>query len=65
MTFLDSTNIRAHHKAAGAEKRGSTARSEMYARRLAVSRRLGHKSLCDRRGAWAGYCLCARTRAGA
>jgi transposase len=35
MTFLDGTNIRAHHKAAGAEKRGSTARNEMCARRLA------------------------------
>ena len=36
MTFLDGTNIRAHHKAAGAQKRGSTARSEMCARRLAA-----------------------------
>jgi transposase len=36
MTFLDGTNIRAHHKAAGAEKRGSTADSEMCARRLAA-----------------------------
>src|SRR5438270_3849363 len=27
MTFLDGTNIRAHQKAAGAEKGGSTARS--------------------------------------
>src|SRR4051812_47609255 len=36
MTFLDGTNIRAHHKAAGAEKRGSTANSEMCARRLAA-----------------------------
>ena len=35
MTLLDGTNIRAHHKAAGAEKRGSTADSEMCARRLA------------------------------
>ena len=35
MTFIDGTNIRAHHKAAGAKKRGSTAKSEMYARRLA------------------------------
>src|ERR1044072_3066672 len=34
MTFLDGTNIRAHHKAAGAQKRGSTAVSEMCARRL-------------------------------
>jgi transposase len=30
------TNIRAHHKAAGAEKRGSTARSATCARRLAA-----------------------------
>ena len=36
MTFLDGTNIRAHHKAAGAKKRGSTASSEMCARRLAA-----------------------------
>jgi hypothetical protein len=36
MTFLDGTNIRAHHKAAGAKKGGSTANSEMCARRLAA-----------------------------
>jgi hypothetical protein len=36
MTFIDGTNIRAHHKAAGAEKRGSTADSAMCARRLAA-----------------------------
>jgi transposase len=35
ITFLDGTNIRAPHKAAGAEKRGSTAGSEMCAKRLA------------------------------
>ena len=28
MAFLDGTNVRAHHKAAGAQKGGSTARSE-------------------------------------
>lgn len=40
MTFIDGTNIRAHQKAAGAQKRGSTARStarnEMCAKRLAA-----------------------------
>jgi transposase len=36
MTFMDGTTIRAHHKAAGAEKRGSTARSEMSVRRWAA-----------------------------
>ena len=36
MTFLDGTTIRAHQKAAGAEKRGPTARSETSARRLAA-----------------------------
>ena len=36
MVFLDGSNIRAHHKAAGAQKGGSTARSEMTAKRLAV-----------------------------
>ena len=35
MTFLDGTNIRAHHKAAGAEKRGAMAESEICAKRLA------------------------------
>ena len=29
MTFIDGTNIRAHQKAAGAQKRGSTVRNEM------------------------------------
>jgi transposase len=36
MSFIDGTNIRAHHKAAGAQKRGSTASSERCARRLAA-----------------------------
>jgi transposase len=34
MSFIDGTNIRAHHKAAGAEKRGSTARNATCVRRL-------------------------------
>src|ERR671916_2875927 len=36
MTFIDGTTIRAHQKAAGAEKRGPTARSERSVRRLAA-----------------------------
>ena len=36
MTFLDSTNIRAHQKAAGAAKKGLTEHSATCARRLAV-----------------------------
>jgi transposase len=36
MTFLDGTTIRAHQKAAGAQKRGSTARNEICAKRLAA-----------------------------
>jgi transposase len=36
MSFLDGTTIRAHHKAAGAQKRGSTASSETCVRRLAA-----------------------------
>jgi transposase len=36
MTFIDGTNIRAHHKAAGAKKGEPMARSEMCARRLAA-----------------------------
>ena len=36
MSFLEGTTIRAHHKAAGAQKRGATATSERCARRLAA-----------------------------
>lgn len=36
MTFLDGTSIRAHHKAAGAEKRGAMAESEISAKHLAA-----------------------------
>lgn len=36
MAFLDGTNIRAHHKAAGAEKGGSTAQGATSVRRLAA-----------------------------
>ena len=36
MTFLDGTSIRAHHKAAGAEKRGSTTQGATCVRRLAA-----------------------------
>src|SRR3954470_24202820 len=36
MTFLDGISIRAHHKAAGAEKRGPTARRAMSVRRWAA-----------------------------
>ena len=36
MTFLDGTSIRAHHKAAGAEKRGPPAKSAMSVKRWAV-----------------------------
>ncbi len=36
MTFLDGTNVRAQQKAAGAEKRGPTARSAPAVRRLAA-----------------------------
>jgi transposase len=36
MTFLDGTIIRAHHKAAGAEKRGSTASSATVVKHLAA-----------------------------
>ena len=35
MTFIDGTNVRAHHKAAGAKKGGPTARGGICARRLA------------------------------
>ena len=35
MAFLDGTDVRAHHKAAGARKRGATQASEIAVRRLA------------------------------
>src|SRR3954447_4108458 len=38
MTFLDGTSIRAHQKAAGAEKRGPPARRAMRVRRWAARR---------------------------
>jgi transposase len=36
MTFLDGTSIRAHHKAAGAERKGDLQRSETIVKRLAA-----------------------------
>ncbi len=36
MSFIDGTSIRAHPKAAGAEKRGPTARSAIAVKRLAA-----------------------------
>ena len=36
MAFLDGTSIRAHHKAAGAEKRGPPAKSAMSVKRWAA-----------------------------
>jgi transposase len=36
MTFPDGTNIRAHHKAAGAARKGDPERSGMWVRRLAA-----------------------------
>jgi transposase len=36
MAFLDGTTIRAHHKAAGAAKKGGLQRSGMHVRRLAA-----------------------------
>ncbi|GBR61118.1 transposase [Acetobacter senegalensis DSM 18889] len=36
MTFLDGTNIRAHHKAAGAPKKGALSKSETIVKHLAA-----------------------------
>ena len=54
MTFLDGTSIRAHHKAAGAEKRGPTAKSGMSVRPGPLARRLRHQGVRDRRRAGTG-----------
>jgi transposase len=72
MTFLDGTSIRAHHKAAGAEKRGPTARGEMSVRRWAARVGAepapdlirGHQGVRDRRRAWTGGGLHPGSRAG-
>ena len=48
MSFIDGTNIRAHHKAAGAEKRGSTARNATGVRRLVALAAVRHQGLRDR-----------------
>ena len=36
ITFLDGTNIRAHHKAAGAQKKGPLSKSETIVKHLAA-----------------------------
>jgi transposase len=62
MTFLDGTSIRAHHKAAGAEKRGPTARRAMsvkpWAARVGAEPApdliRGDQGVRDRRRAWTG-----------
>ena len=47
MAFLDGTGIRAHHKAAGAAKKGALQRSAMRARRS-----VGHAAATGPRRAW-------------
>jgi transposase len=62
MTFLDGTSIRAHPKAAGAKKRGPTAKSRMSVRRWAARGAAepapdlirGHQGVRDRRRAGTG-----------
>ena len=66
MTFLDGTNIRAHHKAAGAQKRGVDSQSARCARGARpLSRRLWHESLRDRGRARGRDCLRACAGSGA
>ena len=66
MAFIDGTTIRAHQKAAGAEKAGADSKAARCARGAwPLSRRLWHKSLRDRGRARARHCLRARPRAGA
>lgn len=48
MAFINGTNIRAYHKAAGAEKSGPMARSEMCAGRFAVLAAVWHESQSPR-----------------
>jgi len=65
MTFLDGTNIRAHHKAAGAEKGRQSPGARSPRSTWPLSRRLWHQGLRDRRWARASHRLCSRTRSGA
>src|SRR3954467_14975174 len=65
MSFLDGTNIRAHHKAAGAEKGGRQQAARCARGAWPLSRRLWHKGLRDRRRARARHCLRTRPRTGA
>ena len=64
MTFLDGTNVRAHHKAAGAKKGGRQAAARCARGAWPLSWRLWHQSLRDRGRARASDCLraCARVR---
>ena len=59
MVFLDGTNVRAHHKAAGAEKRGSPARSATPEKPSA-----GHAAATARRPAWSATAVDGRSRSG-
>src|SRR4051812_1334462 len=54
MTFLDGTSIRAHQTAAGAEKRGPTARRAMSVKRWAVRVAATGQGVRDRRRARTG-----------
>jgi len=47
MTFLDGTNIRPHHKAAGAEKGGQSPGARSTRSTWPISRRLWHQGLHD------------------
>jgi transposase len=65
MTFIDGTNIRAHHKSAGAKKGGRWPGVRPARSIWPVSRWLWHQGSCDRRQTRKGHCLCSRAWSGA
>jgi hypothetical protein len=63
--FLDSTSVRAHHKAAGAARRGDLKLSEIIVSAWTVSWRFWHQGLRDRRRSWPSHRVPDRARTGA
>ena len=63
-TFLDGTNIRAHHKAAGAKKGSFFGRARPSGSTWLLSRRLWHESLRYRGWIWKSFRFCFGSRTG-
>ncbi|MXV43534.1 hypothetical protein GS501_00370 [Saccharibacter sp. 17.LH.SD] len=62
--FLDGTVIRAHHKAAGAAKKGGTKTATEIVKLVVDHVGGGHQGLCSRWRTWPGSVFHAVTRTG-